>query len=86
MTDHCAANEPYQISPGFRAVIEARIARLERDAAHDESWVEYLEDPDHICRHMRLVAIQRAEALRMRLFLDRTSTRVPRSPASPASN
>jgi hypothetical protein len=27
---------------------------------------------------MRLVAIQRAEALRMRLFLDRAQTRLPR--------
>jgi len=86
MTDDCAANAPYQISPSFRAVIEQRIARLERDAAHDESWVEYLEDADHIRRHMRLVAIQRAEALRMRLFLDRTSTRPSRSPASPLSS
>jgi hypothetical protein len=27
---------------------------------------------------MRLVAIQRSEALRMRLFLDRSKTRLPR--------
>jgi hypothetical protein len=27
---------------------------------------------------MRLVAIQRSEALRMRLFLDRSKTRMPR--------
>jgi hypothetical protein len=37
-----------------------------------------LRDGDHIKRHMRLVAIQRAEALRMRLFLDRAKTRLPR--------
>lgn len=77
--DDRAANEPYLISPRFRAVIERRIARLEQDAAHDESWIEYLEDPDHIRRHMRLAAIQRAEALRMRLFLDRTEIRPPHS-------
>jgi hypothetical protein len=35
-------------------------------------------DGDHIRRHMRMVAIQRAEALRMRLFLDRAKTRLPR--------
>jgi hypothetical protein len=37
-----------------------------------------LMDGDHIRRHMRLVAIERAEALRMRLFLDRARTRLPR--------
>jgi hypothetical protein len=35
-------------------------------------------DPDHIKRHMRMVAIQRSEALRMRLFLDSARTRLPR--------
>jgi hypothetical protein len=33
---------------------------------------------DHIRRHRRLVAVQRAEALRIRLFLDRTQSRLPR--------
>lgn len=83
MNADCAANEPYLISPSFRAALEQRIARLERDAARDESWIECLEDADHIRRHLRLVAIQRAEALRMRLFLDRTQTRPLRSPISP---
>jgi hypothetical protein len=32
----------------------------------------------HILRHTRLVAVQRAEALRMRIFLDRARTRLPR--------
>jgi hypothetical protein len=32
---------------------------------------------DHIRRQLRLVAAQRAEALRMRLFLDRSKTRLP---------
>ena len=39
----------------------------------DESAVAQLEDVDHIRRQMRLVAMQRADALRMRLFLDRAS-------------
>jgi len=37
-----------------------------------------LSDFDHIRRQMRLVAAQRAEALRLRLFLDRAKTRLPR--------
>jgi len=37
-----------------------------------------LVDGDHIRRQMRLVAAQRAEALRMRLFLDRAKNRFPR--------
>ena len=53
------------------------------DAAQDESWIEHLENDDHIRRHRRLVAIERAEALRMRLFLDRTEARPVRSSASP---
>ncbi len=78
-----AVYEPYLISPCFRDAIEKRIARLERDAAQDESWIEHLENDDHIRRHRRLVAIERAEALRMRLFLDRTEARPVRSSASP---
>lgn len=76
-------HEPYEIGPSLRAAFEKRIARLEEDAARDEAWVEHIETPDHIRRHMRLVAIERAEALRMRLFLDRTTTRPSRTSASP---
>ncbi len=72
------AQEAFEISPRFRQTIEQRIARLERDAAHDEAQLERLENIDHIRRQMRLVAIQRAEALRMRLFLDRAKSRAPR--------
>ncbi len=72
------ANEGFQISPRFRRSIEERIARLERDAQHDEALVQHLGDGDHIRRHMRMVFMQRAEALRMRLFLDRAETRLPR--------
>jgi hypothetical protein len=78
MITNCAANEGFEISPRFRRTIEERVARLERDAVHDEALVGELIDGDHIRRHMRLVAIQRAEALRMRLFLDRARTRLPR--------
>jgi len=73
-----AGNECFEISPRFRQTIEARIARLEQDAEQDEAQVSRLIDADHICRHLRLVATQRAEALRMRLFLDRTRPRLPR--------
>jgi hypothetical protein len=75
---HCIASEGFEISPRFRHSIEERIARLERDAESDEALVGALEDGDHIRRQMRLVAVERSEALRMRLFLDRSRTRLPR--------
>ncbi len=78
MMTNCAVNEGFEISPRFRHTIEERIARLEKDAAFDEAQVELLMDGDHIRRQLRLVALQRAEALRMRLFLDRARTRLPR--------
>ena len=71
-------HEGFEISPHFRQTIEERIARLEQDAASDEAHAALLKDGDHLRRHMRLVAVQRAEALRMRLFLDRTCSRLPR--------
>lgn len=70
--------ECIEISPRFRATLEARIERLEMDAARDEDQRAFLTDADHIRRQMKLVAAQRTEALRMRLFLDRARTRVPR--------
>lgn len=76
MTPACIAHESVEISPRFREMIEERIARLDADAARDEREIERLEDPDHIGRQMRLVAVERAEALRMRLFLDAARTRV----------
>ncbi len=78
MTVHCAAQEGFEISPRFRKTIEERTARLERDANCDEAQMDLLNDIDHVRRQMRLVAAQRAEALRMRLFLDRARTRLPR--------
>jgi hypothetical protein len=78
MITNFAATECYEISPRFQLKVEERIARLERDAQSDEAFVAQLLDGDHIRRQMRLVALQRAEALRMRLFLDRTRSRLPR--------
>lgn len=78
MLTNCVALNGFEISPRFRRTIEERIAKLERDATRDEVQVELLEDGDHIRRQMRLVAVERTEALRMRLFLDRAQTRVPR--------
>ncbi len=78
MTVHCAAQDGFEISPRFRQTVEDRIARLERDAASDEAELDRLDDIDHIRRHMRLVAAQRAEALRMRIFIERARTRLPR--------
>jgi len=78
MLTDCAANDSFEISPGFRRTVEERIARLESDAEYDEAQVAMLADSDHIRRQMRLVAVERAEALRMRLFLDRANPRFPR--------
>ena len=78
MISNCAANDGFEISPRFRRTLEERIARLEKDAELDEAEADRLEDGDHIRRQMRLVAVQRTEALRMRLFLDRSRIRVPR--------
>ena len=78
MMTNCAINEDFEISPRFRQNVEERIARLEKDAEFDEAQVAHLADGDHIHRQMRLVAIQRAEALRMRLILDRANTRLHR--------
>ena len=70
--------DTYEISPRFRQSLEQRVARLERDATEDERMIANLGHQDHIRRHLRLVAVQRAEALRMRLFLDRSRQRLPR--------
>jgi len=70
--------ESFEISPRFRHSIEERIARLERDAEQDEKMLIHLDNNDHIRRHIALIAIQRSEALRMRIFIDRARTRLPR--------
>jgi hypothetical protein len=78
MFTNCTATDGFEISPRFRRSVEERILRLERDATTDEAQIDFLENEDHIRRHLRLVAVQRSEALRMRLFLDRSRTRLPR--------
>ncbi len=83
MTTRCAAQEGFEISPRFRQTIEERIARLERDADYDEAQIDLLDDIDHIRRQMRLVAAERAEALRMRIFLDRAGNRLSRQLIEP---
>jgi hypothetical protein len=69
------SRECFEISAKFRRTIEERIVRLEQDAAWDEAQAAALEGRDHIRRQMRLVAVQRAEAQRMKIFLDRSRTR-----------
>jgi hypothetical protein len=78
MITNCTGIETFEISPRFRQSVQERILRLERDADHDEAELEFLRDGDHIRRHTRLVAMQRAEALRMRIFLDRAKPALPR--------
>jgi len=78
MTSQSAIQESFEISPRFRKTVEDRIARLEQGADFDEAQICRLDDVEHIRRQMRLVAAQRAEALRMRLFLDRAKNRIPR--------
>ena len=78
MNTSIPTHDTYHISPRFRQSIEERIARLERDALADEMNLNSLENPDHVRRHLRLVMVQRTEALRMRLFLDRAFNRPPR--------
>jgi hypothetical protein len=75
---NCAANDRFEISPRFRQSIEVRITRLERDADSDEAFIEHLANIDHIRRQMRLVSVQRSEASRMKVFLERARTRLPR--------
>jgi hypothetical protein len=72
------AHVTYEISPRFRQLMQDRITRLERDAVEDERMMAGLDHPDHIRRHLRLIAVQRAEALRMRLFLDQAQMQLPR--------
>lgn len=79
----CAAGDGFEISPQFRGTVEERIERLEKDAEYDEALVALLADSDHIRRQMRLVATERADALRMRLFLDRASARPPQPLIAP---
>ena len=78
MNTESSAVENFEIGLRFCQSLEERIIRLERDAAWDEQMLASLTDEDHLRRHRRLVAVQRTEALRMRLFLDRSRVRLPR--------
>jgi hypothetical protein len=69
--------EGLEIGARFRRLIEDRIKRLEEDANSDEAALAHLHHADHIRRHMRLIAVQRAEARRMRSFIENSGTRVP---------
>jgi hypothetical protein len=79
MTGENSTLEGIEISPRFRKTIEERIVRLDEGADYDEAQLDFLENADHIRRQKRLIFVQRAEALRMRIFLDSTRPRLPRS-------
>jgi hypothetical protein len=78
MIENTTFHGGFEISPRFRRSLEERIARLEEGAAEDEAMIMCLDNPDHVRRQMRLVATQRLEALRMRIFLDRVRVRPTR--------
>ena len=78
MTGNHPIHEGIEISPRFRKTIEERILRLDEGADYDEAQLKLLENEDHIRRQKSLIFVQRAEALRMRIFLDSTGTRLPR--------
>lgn len=69
--------EHFEISIRFRNMIEQRITRLETDASNDEAAAKHLGNSDHVRRQLCLVAAQRNEALRMRRFLEHSTTRMP---------
>ena len=46
--------------------------------AWDEEQLSLFDNPDHIRRQKRLIAAQRDEAVRMRIFLERSRVRLPR--------
>jgi hypothetical protein len=82
MSFDCAAPDNpsgFEISARFRKMIEGRIARLEEDANQDEALLPHLENSDHARRQRRLIEAQRAEAMRMRRFLENSRTRFPDS-------
>ena len=83
MISERSSMDGFEISSRFRRTIEERIARLERDAASDEALLARLDNDDHRRRQIRLVAVQRAEALRMRLFLERTQMRIAKPQIAP---
>ncbi len=83
MIQNTTSHDGFEISPRFRRSIEERIARLEQGAVEDEARIISLDNPDHIRRQLRLVATQRFEACRMRIFLDRSRVRPTRTINAP---
>jgi uncharacterized coiled-coil protein SlyX len=79
MINNISGTSVFEISPRFRRSIENRIVRLEMDAAEDEAVIASLDNRDQIRRQRLLAATQRCEALRMRVFLDRSRIRVTRT-------
>jgi acyl-CoA reductase-like NAD-dependent aldehyde dehydrogenase len=67
--------ERIEISPRFRRRLEEQMERLEQEANCDETRMGRLSDVDHLRRQRKLVTAQRAEALRIRQFLETVSTR-----------
>jgi hypothetical protein len=65
----------YEIGARFRKLLEDRIERLESDADADELALAAIVHADHQRRHQRLIQVERAEALRLRIFLDKTRVR-----------
>jgi hypothetical protein len=65
----------YEVGARFRKLIEDRVERLEADADADELALAAILHADHQRRHLRLVQVQRAEALRLRIFLSKTRVR-----------
>jgi hypothetical protein len=75
--DETDSTYEFEIGARFRRMMEQRIARLESDAANDEAMLQHLKNRDHIRRQMRLVAMQREDAQRIRRFLTQSGTREP---------
>ena len=77
--------DPLQITPRFRAAVEARILQLEADAARDERMAKTLTCPDHRRRQQLLVEKQLDKAFRLREMLALVTTRAARSRREPVS-
>ncbi len=75
MLNDFPTKDSFEISAKFRQSIQDRIVRLERDADYDEAQIALLYNSDHIRRQKRMVAVERAEAMRMRAFLERSQGR-----------
>lgn len=78
MNQYDEESDVVEISPRFRRTIEERIARLDQGADWDEAQLSLFDGPDHVRRQKRLIEAQRAEALRMKMFLERSRVRLPR--------